>query len=128
VFDHLAGSRYIELTTFRSNGAPVPTVVWHVLDDGVLYVHTGDQTGKAKRLRDNGRAQIAPSNARGRVTGEPIQVTGAPINGAGAFHPETAFKQKYGWQFRAVGLTSGLRRKKIGKPTFFRFEIDSGAG
>lgn len=64
--EHVADERYIRLTTFRPSGDPVHTPVWHVVVDGVLYVHTGDQTGKAKRLRANGTAEIAPSDARGR--------------------------------------------------------------
>ena len=119
--DHLEDERYIQLTTFRRSGDAVHTAVWHVVVDGVLYVHTGDQTGKAKRLRADGSAEVAPSDARGRITGEMVQVTGTSLNGEDPQRIETAFRDKYGWQYRAVGATSGLRKKKIGETTHFRF-------
>ena len=118
---HLADNKFIRLTTFRRSGEPVHTVVWHVLVDGALFVHTGDQTGKAKRLRANGRAEIAPSGPRGRIAGEAVEATGTPLD---VEDPRlaAAFRAKYGFQYRAVGLTAGLRRKRIGVSTFFRFE------
>ena len=94
--DHLEDERYIQLTTFRRSGDPVHTAVWHVAVDGVLYVHTGDQTGKAKRLRAIGSAEVAPSDARGRITGETVQVTGTSLNGENPQRIETAFRDKYG--------------------------------
>lgn len=48
-------------------------------------------------------------------------MTGTSLNGEDPNQIEAAFKNKYGWQYRAVGLTSGLRKKKIGDPTCFRF-------
>lgn len=68
--EQLAGERYITLTTFRRSGYAVHTAVWHVVVDGALYVHTGDQTGKAKRLRANGKAEIA----------RPTPVAASPAN------------------------------------------------
>jgi hypothetical protein len=53
---------YINLTTFRKIGQEVPTPVWFAEMDGKLYVFTGAQTGKAKRIRANGRARVAPSD------------------------------------------------------------------
>jgi PPOX class probable F420-dependent enzyme len=55
------GKRYINLTTFRKSGIAVPTPVWFVVHEGRLYVFTAAQSGKAKRLRANGRALVAPS-------------------------------------------------------------------
>lgn len=118
--------RYIRLTTLRRSGDPAHTAVWHVVVDGALYVHTGDQTGKAKRLRANGTAEIAPSDARGRISGDTVQVAGTSLDGEDPQRIESAFRDKYGWQYRAVGLTSGLRRNRIGNSTFFRFVAGHG--
>ncbi len=126
--EHLTEERYIRLTTFRRSGDPVHTAVWHVVADGILFVHTGDQTGKAKRLRANGRADVAPSDARGRITGKTVQVTGTSLNGEDPQRIEAAFKHKYGWQYRAVGLTAGIRRSKIGEPTYFRLQLEESDG
>ena len=124
----LAERRYVRLTTFRRDGEPVHTTVWQVFVDGALYIHTGDQTGKAKRLRANGRAELASSDGRGRIKGEPIEATGTTLNGENPRHLESAFRDKYGWQYRAVRMTERPRRKTIGEPTFFRFEIDQDDG
>jgi len=99
-------------------------VVWHVVVDGALYVHTGDQTGKAKRLRANGRAQIASSNGRGKAVGEAVSAVGISLNGQDPQRLEAAFKAKYGVQYRAVRLTEPMRRGTIGEPSFFHFTIE----
>lgn len=124
VLEELAGSRYLRLTTFRRDGQPVHTVVWHVVAEEILYVHTGDQTGKAKRLRANGRAEIAVSDGRGKTIGVPIVASGSTLNGQDPQRLDEAFRTKYGMQYRAVRLTEPIRRGKIGEPSFFQFTID----
>jgi uncharacterized protein len=67
----LAGKKYISLETFRRSGVGVKTPIWFAAGpDGVLYVYTLAQAGKAKRVRANGRARIAACDVRGRVTGD----------------------------------------------------------
>ena len=68
---HIPG-KYMSLTTYRRDGTPVPTAVWFAEDDGRLYVLTPAESYKAKRLRRNPAATVAPSTARGRPTGEAI--------------------------------------------------------
>jgi len=63
--ESLVKQKYINLTTFRKNGKAVPTPVWFVIQDNKLYVYTYGTSGKAKRIRANGKAQIAPSDWRG---------------------------------------------------------------
>lgn len=99
--------------------------MWHVVADGALHVHTGDQTGKAKRLKVNGRAELVPSNARRRIVGDTVRVSGTLLNGEDPQRLDVAFKDKYGMQRRAVRPTSAMRRNKIEEPAYFRFAIDS---
>jgi len=61
-----AGERVISLETYRRGGEPVRTPVWFLEEDGVIYVHTDDSTGKVKRIRRNPRVRIAPSHFRGK--------------------------------------------------------------
>jgi PPOX class probable F420-dependent enzyme len=69
-FDHLRGHKYALLTTFRRSGEAVPTPVWFgVGDDGNVYVRSEADVGKVKRIRANGRALVAPSDARGKPKG-----------------------------------------------------------
>ena len=65
-FGLLEGHRYVRLTTFRRNGQGVPTTVWFALVDDQAYVFTGMNSGKAKRLRNNPRVVLTPSNFRGK--------------------------------------------------------------
>jgi len=62
--------KYLNLETFRKNGQGVPTPVWFAEHQDVLYVRTMAGSGKVKRLRNNGRARVAPCNASGGVLGE----------------------------------------------------------
>src|SRR5215469_8433447 len=80
--DELDQHRYLSLATFRQSGAEVATPVWFAAAGGKLYVFTGSESGKVRRLRRSSRARIAPSDARGLVRGE--------------WHE--ALRSKYGWQ------------------------------
>ena|SRR5579863_6824101 len=69
------GHNYISLTTFRKNGAAVPTPVWFGEDDGRLFVMTRSDSGKYKRLRNNPQVRIAACTMRGKVTGPEFAAT-----------------------------------------------------
>jgi uncharacterized protein len=67
---NLDGERYISLATFRKTGKEVRTPVWFAADPKrpkLLWVYTNVNAGKVKRVRNNGRARVAPCNATGRV-------------------------------------------------------------
>lgn len=72
----------VRLTTFRRDGTPVSTPVNVALDDGRIFFRTFEQSGKFKRLRNNHRVEVAPSNARGDVKGESIAATAQLLTGA----------------------------------------------
>ncbi|HEX7662619.1 MAG TPA: PPOX class F420-dependent oxidoreductase [Pseudonocardiaceae bacterium] len=58
--DRLAASRYVLLTTFRKDGRAVPTPVWAARDGQDLVIWTAANTGKIKRLRNNGTVEVSP--------------------------------------------------------------------
>lgn len=64
--------KYLSLTTYRRDGTPVSTPVWFVEENGRLFVTTAADSYKAKRLRRNPAAMVAPCAARGELKGEPI--------------------------------------------------------
>ena len=66
--------KYLSLTTYRRDGSPVSTPVWFVEEGGRLFVTTGADSYKAKRLRRNPVAMVAPCSARGALKGDPIPV------------------------------------------------------
>ncbi|MFG2823530.1 PPOX class F420-dependent oxidoreductase [Kitasatospora sp. NPDC048365] len=63
----LTRARYVSLTTFRKDGTPVATPVWHVVDNGLLYVWTEADSWKVKRLRRDPRAEVVVCDVRGRI-------------------------------------------------------------
>jgi len=97
--DELDRHRYLSLATFRQSGAEVATPVWFAAAGGKLYVFTGSESGKVKRLRRSSRARIAPSDARGRVRGEWHEASARLlIEPLAIERAHAALRSKYGWQ------------------------------
>jgi uncharacterized protein len=64
------GSQWaVSLTTYRRDGRPVSTPVNVAVDGERVYFRTYEQAGKFKRLRNDPRADVAPSDFRGNPTG-----------------------------------------------------------
>ena len=110
-FDHLRAHRYVRLTTVRASGEQVPTPVWFVLEDDAVYVQTGRQTGKAKRVRRNAQVLLAPCTPWGRPRGADIPATAADLDAAVPAHVRTAFLRRYGPLQRLRDLS--LRRRGV---------------
>lgn len=103
---------FLNLETFRKNGAGVPTPVWFAEQDGVLYVRTIDGSGKVKRIRNNGRVRLAPCDARGGLKGEWVAGQARIVSDPAEI--ETANKlltKKYGLQKRFLEWLN--KRKKV---------------
>ena len=67
VLEEIGPSRYVSLVTYRRNGTPVATPVWHVMRDGVLIVVSDADAGKVKRIRNDARVTVTVCDFRGRV-------------------------------------------------------------
>ena len=67
------GEKVISLETYRKSGQPVRTPVWFLEENGILYVHTDDRTGKVKRIRRNPKVRVAPSHFRGKPKSEYVE-------------------------------------------------------
>jgi uncharacterized protein len=106
----LGRQRYVSITTYRRDGSPVATPVWVTASDGRLYVWTGAQTGKARRIRRNPEVTIAPCTARGALTGQAVPASAHVV--AIADRPEIwpLFLAKYGLQLRAIMLSGRVSR------------------
>jgi len=105
--EELARHKYINLETYRKNGHPVSTPVWFMIDNGLVYVVTSADTGKAKRLRNNPVVRIMPSGFRGEPKGEWIEGKARFAEGAEAEHAIQLRKKKYGMQARLAGMFRG---------------------
>ena len=113
-FDTLRGRKYCLLVTFRRSGEPVPTPVWFGLDgEGRLYVRTGADAAKVKRIRANARVLAAPANARGRPTG-PLAEGAARILPAEEWQrAERALRSSYGLGRRLYVATFGRTGEEL---------------
>ena len=74
--DEFVRSRYVSLTTYRKDGTPVATPVWHVPDGAELWIVTEAGTGKVKRIRNNPQVSVTPCSIRGRVAPGAPTLTG----------------------------------------------------
>jgi len=73
----ISDEKYVSSTTFRKSGTPVSTPTWIVdLDGGRVGFFTSSKSGKYKRLRNNPRITLQPSNGRGKVKAGTAAVDG----------------------------------------------------
>jgi len=98
------GEKVISLETYRRSGKPVRTPVWFLEEDGVIYVHTDDSTGKVKRIRQNPRVRIAPSHFRGKPKTEYIDARAELVT-----DPETV-KKYHSRIYNRYGLQAAFAR------------------
>jgi len=98
--------RYISLATFRTTGAEVRTPVWFAAVGEKLFVFTGGQSGKVKRLRRSSRARVAACDARGTVDGPWHEATARLVAAPAA--AMGAMRAKYGWQKQMLDFFSAL--------------------
>ncbi len=102
-FGAFAGKKYLNLETYRKNGASVRTPVWFATDpstnldspDAKLYVYSTGDSGKVKRIRNNGRVKIAPCNSRGGLLGEWVEARAEIVTGAESANGMTLLDRKY---------------------------------
>ncbi len=117
-FAFLSPHEFILLTTYRKNGVAVPTTVWFAYDQGKIYITTGKNAGKTKRVRNNGRVQITPSDRVGHLLGEPeVQGQAREVTTDERTYARTTLAQKYGEMFeRLAGQDSPDRTYLIVEP------------
>ena len=102
-FGALEKSDFLNLETFRKNGAGVRTPVWFAADPASdirsggakLYIYTIENTGKVKRVRNNPRVRVAPCNRTGKLEGEWIDAKAQIVQGAEAALGLKLLTQKY---------------------------------
>src|SRR5260370_8452587 len=98
-FASLQGRKYLNIETFRKNGQGVRTPVWFAEEpeNGAaekLYVYSTSDSGKAKRIRNNGRVRVAPCDVRGKLLGEWVGTRAEDVNGPEAEHVMNALNKK----------------------------------
>jgi len=99
-FASLQSRKYLNIETFRKNGQGVRTPVWFAGEppSGApekLYVYSTDDSGKAKRIRNNGRARVAPCDVRGNLHGDWVKAHAEIISGPEADRAMQMLNRKY---------------------------------
>jgi len=117
--------RYINLETFKKDGAGVKTPVWAAPLDGRLVIVTDGRSYKVRRLRNNPKCKVAPCDARGNVKGSWYEGTGRVLEDPDAkARALAALRQKYGWQIRVLDFFSWLGRRR-GRRAFLELSLVS---
>ena len=107
------GEGVISLETYRRNGQPVRTPVWFLKEDGILYVHTDDHTGKVKRIRRNPKVRVAPSHFRGKPKAEYVEAQAVLESSPGAVEKyHSKIYKKYGFQGTFTRFLQRFSRSK----------------
>jgi hypothetical protein len=113
VFDQLTQQPYINLETFRKSGVGVKTPVWFVQDGDIFYVRTVANSGKVKRIRNNGQVNIAPCKADGALLGEWVPALARELKDEETDHKvNRLLDKKYGLVKKMFGLVSALQGRK----------------
>jgi PPOX class probable F420-dependent enzyme len=95
--DEIVHSRYVSLTTYRKDGTPVTTPVWHVPRDAELWIVTEADSGKVKRIRNNPQVRVQPCSLRGTVAPDAPSVTGTArlLDGDGTAQARKLLARRY---------------------------------
>ena len=119
-FAAFAGHKYLNLETFRKSGEGVRTPVWFAADPAAnldssaakIYIYSTGDSGKAKRIRNNGRARIAPCDARGKLLGEWVEARSEIVTGQEAKHGMDLLNKKYAPWKQLLGFFASFRRRE----------------
>ena len=109
--EQLGSEKYVLLTTFRKDGRAVATPLWVVPDgSGGLAFWTPADTGKLKRIRNNGRVTLQPCDVRGKPHGEVVEAHARIGDAADRKRVGAGLRKKYGLLGRLTELGSRIRR------------------
>ena len=89
------------------------TPVWFVQDGDTLFVRTVANSGKVKRIRNNGQVNIAPCKVDGALLGEWIPATAREVKDDEIDRKvDRLLDKKYGLMKKMFALASALQGRK----------------
>ena len=113
----LAAARYVALTTFTRRQTAKHTPVWPVdVGDGRVGFITSSQTWKVRRIKDDCRVVLQPSDAKGRPGADTVAVPGSGevVVGEAFEAVRRRVKEKYGYQLRIIDLVHAVPGRRTG--------------
>jgi PPOX class probable F420-dependent enzyme len=116
-FASLQGQKYLNLESFRKNGQGVQTPVWFAEEPAQgapekLYAYSTANSGKAKRIRNNGRVRVAPCDMRGKLLGDWVDAQATIVSGEEFEHGMKLLNKKYMPWKQLIGMFAALSRQK----------------
>jgi PPOX class probable F420-dependent enzyme len=108
-FAAVSRHQYINLMTFRSSGETIATTVWFVHNNHHIYVRTGYNAGKVKRIRRNPHVIVEPCNRQGIALGPQISADARICAPSDYERINTLLNQKYGVMKRFIDVLTRLR-------------------
>ncbi|MFK7917024.1 MAG: PPOX class F420-dependent oxidoreductase [Ilumatobacter sp.] len=126
----ISDEKYVSITTFRKDGTPKPLPVWIAdLGDGSIGFTTSSSSYKVKRIANDPRVTLQPSNSKGVVTEGSSEVSGTAevVTGAEFERYAAILKKKYGIQYIAitfVGKVAKLFKKGTGTDCAVKITLD----
>ena len=90
-----AGRNYLNLESYRKNGKAVRTPLWFAEEGGILYVYSTADSGKVKRIRNDPRVRVVPSDIRGNPGGEWMEARAEILDAEGAARGHQLLRRKY---------------------------------
>jgi len=118
-FEVFRDQKYLNLETFKKSGDGVKTPVWFAADTSTdlaspaakLYAYTIGESGKVKRIRNNGRVRVAPCDMRGNAIGPWVDATAQIITGPEAESADRLLNRKY-WPWKQLlNFFASFRRR-----------------
>jgi PPOX class probable F420-dependent enzyme len=94
-FGALRRAKTMLLTTYKRDGTGVGTPVNVAFDGDHAYFRTYDKAWKSRRLRRNPEVDVAPSDFRGKVTGQHLRGTARLLEGDEAGAASRALARRY---------------------------------
>ena len=114
----IGSERYVALTTYRKNGTSSSTPMWITdLDNGRIGLITPAHSLKVKRLTNDNRVQIQPSDRKGNVRDGtcPVDGTAIVVGGTEFEAVRQRIKSKYSFFWNQLWSLHTLVARVIGK-------------
>ncbi len=109
--DSLSRGKYISITTFRKSGEAVATPVWVTREGDALYVITGSDSGKVKRIRNNPHIEVAACDMRGSIEGPKVAATAQILDAAGTQQVQERVAKRFGLMYKLMTAMEKVRRR-----------------
>jgi PPOX class probable F420-dependent enzyme len=106
--NQFAGQKVVSLESYKKSGEAVRTPLLFVAHEGVLYMRTPLQSWKVKRIRNNPRVRIAPSDMQGKVRGTWVEGQAEIYHESEMAWVNKLSKQKYGLTKRLMDFRNRL--------------------